>query len=314
MSRRLPLLLLVLCLLPALALAAGRRKRPAPAPQPQAVEALGPERVGLGEPFVMRVRSRQPMPGLAATWLERRVALSARKQHGVWEAVVILGSDVAATRPGRHELLLRHGRPGRAGGVTTIRSVVELVPVERPVERLELDEAFVTPPKEAHARILAERKLVQKLLLDTLARPVADGADTRLWELPLARPVPGETSSPYGIGRILNGQPHAPHRGLDMEAPEGQPVVAAAAGVVLYSGELYYGGNSVYVDHGQGLATSYLHLSERHVRAGERVARGQRLGLAGSTGRSTRSHLHFGVWALGRHVDPEPLFLYDPLP
>lgn len=337
MRRRLFLMILALCLLPALSLAgepgpAGAGKTPASArkqgrKQARAPEAeiLVPERVNLGEPFVLRVRSRQPLAGLSVTWLERRANLSARKAPGGWEAVAVLGTEVGGTEVGgtevggagpgrRHELVLRHGRKGSRGGVATQRAVVEVLPVERPVERLSLDEGFVTPPREAQARIQAERKLVRKLLLDILSRPAPDGQDTRLWSLPLARPVPGQVSSVYGVGRVLNGQARSPHRGLDLEAPTGERVLAAADGVVLFAGELYYAGNAVFLDHGQGLVTTYFHQSELRVRAGQRVARGQVVGLAGNTGRSTRSHLHFGVWALGRQVDPEPLFLYDPLP
>jgi murein DD-endopeptidase MepM/ murein hydrolase activator NlpD len=121
-------------------------------------------------------------------------------------------------------------------------------------------------------------------------------------------------SSPYGIGRVLNGTPRAPHKGLDLEAATGDPVAAAADGVVLFAANLYYAGNAVYIDHGQGVVTGYFHLSEARVQAGQRVARGQVLGLAGDTGRSTRAHLHFGVWALGRAVDPGPLFGYEEHP
>jgi len=316
MTRRIVLVLLTLCLLPVLALAG--KGRPAPkAPGAAAVKAGPvlecPASVGLGEPFLLRVRSRQPLAGLELAWLGRTARLSGRMipagpdSPGCWEAVALLGTDVGNTALGRHELALRHGRKNRQ---VVLRAAVEVLPVTRPVERLELAPEFVSPPREAYPRIQAERALTQKFLLGTLSR----AATERGWSLPLARPVPGEVSSGYGIGRILNGQPRAPHRGLDLEAATGQPVLAAADGVVLFSGELYYAGNAVYLDHGQGLATSYFHLSERRVATGMRVARGQELGLAGDTGRSTRSHLHFGVWTLGRQVDPEPLFLYDPLP
>lgn len=332
--RRFFLVLLVLCLLATASAAAEpsaqaqnqkqrqktNHKQDQKQPPKQWVETISPQSVGLGEPFLLRVRSRQPLTGLSATWLTRTARLSGRKipgGQGGWEAVVLLGSDVGNTALGRHELVLRHGsdgRQGRRGSIVTQRAVIEVLPVERPVERLTLDEAMVTPPREVHARILAERKLTQKLLLGALSRPALVGTDGRLWTLPLLRPVPGEISSIYGIGRILNGQPHAPHRGLDMEAATGEPVLAAADGVVLFAGELYYAGNAVYLDHGQGLVTAYFHLSGIRTQTGLRVARGQLVGLAGDTGRSTRSHLHFGVWALGRPVDPEPLFLYDPLP
>jgi murein DD-endopeptidase MepM/ murein hydrolase activator NlpD len=313
-------LLLALCLLPALALA-GTAKAPgkgAAAGSSKPVARPGPvlecpDSVGLGEPFLVRLRSVRPLAGVSLTWLQRQMRVAGRMapgQAGGWEALVLLGSDVGNSAVGRHDLVVRAG--GKGGLV--LRRTVRVRAVTRPVESLTLDPAMVTPPESAHARISSERALVQGLLLGVLSLPVPEGQDTRKWTLPLARPVPGAVSSGYGIGRILNGQPHAPHRGLDLEAETGQPVLAAADAVVLFSGELYYAGNAVYLDHGQGLVTSYFHLSERSVDTGGRVARGQVVGLAGDTGRSTRSHLHFGVWALGRLVDPEPLFLYDPLP
>ena len=356
MTRRVLFLFLALCLLPGLALAAKTNakapvkaaakisaKTPAKIPAKaakagkaakaartaaQAVpELVCPESAGLGEPFLLRVRAKQPLTNVRLTWLGRTAQLtgrlsgrlsdhlSGRTVPGGWEAVALLGSDVGNSATGRHELVLRWASARGKGG--ELRRGVRLLPVERPVESLELDEAMVTPPREAHARILAERNQIQGLMLGTLKRTVpagADGADGRRWALPLLRPVPGTVSSMYGIGRVLNGQRHAPHRGLDLEADIGQPVLAVADGTVLFAGELYYAGNAVYVDHGQGLVSASFHQSELRVRTGDTVSRGQILGLAGDTGRSTRPHLHFGIWAWGRYVDPEPLFLYDPLP
>jgi murein DD-endopeptidase MepM/ murein hydrolase activator NlpD len=311
--RRLFLVLLALCLLPGLALA-GKAGPPAGAAAQAASKVVAkaapvldcPASVDLGEGFVLRLRSARPLAGVSLTWLGRTTRLSGRGTPGGWEAVALLGSDVGNTAVGRHDLVVRSA--GKAARV--LRRSIQVRPVKRPVERLTLDEAMVTPPEDAYPRILAERKAIQGLLLGTLSRAAAE----RYWSLPLARPVPGEVSSMYGIGRILNGQPHSPHRGLDMEAETGEPVLAAADGQVLFSGELYYAGNAVYLDHGQGLVTAYFHLSGRSVLAGGRVARGQVLGLAGDTGRSTRSHLHFGVWAFGRPVDPAPLFLYALVP
>jgi len=319
MTRRLLFALLALCLLPTLALAA--RPSPKTAARPAAKttassgpELLCPEAVGLGEPFLLRLRSQKPLAGLSVTWLARTAKLSGRAVPGGWEAAALLGTDVGNTATGRHELVLNLDSKSGGPHGRVLRQGIVVRPVKRPVESLTLAEDMVTPPASAYPRILAERTLIQGLLAGTLSRPVPKGTDGRSWTLPLARPVPGEVSSIYGIGRILNGQPHAPHRGLDLEAATGQGVLAAADGVVLFSGELYYAGNAVYLDHGQGLVSSYFHLSERQAVAGQKVARGQQIGLAGATGRSTRSHLHFGLWALGRNVDPEPLFLYGSLP
>ncbi len=296
MTRRIVLFALALALLlPTLALA--RKARPESA---KAAPALScPASVPIGEPFVARVKSAKPLKNARIEFLGRSAPLALRQEGKAWAGFMVLGADVLDGRPGRGVVLLRH-----SGG--SVRAEVELKTVPRPVESLDLDPAMVQPPAEALPRIARERGVVRQTL--------ATASPVRLLRLPLHRPGQGELSSEYGIGRILNGIPKSPHRGLDLEAAIGDPVTAAADGVVLLSGELYYAGNCVYLDHGQGLVTMYFHLSERRVEPGQRVARGQLLGLAGDTGRSTRAHLHFGVSALGRLVDPGPLLGYEGLP
>jgi murein DD-endopeptidase MepM/ murein hydrolase activator NlpD len=273
-----------------------------------------PRTARLGDPFLIRLRSQSPMSAVSVTWLTRQCALSTTPATlrdtggaGGFEALALLGTDIGATATGRHELKVSLKYGGRA---LTLRAPIEILPAEHPVEELSLDPAMVNPPAEALPRIAEERALVRRMLDRTLSRQ----ATARLWSLPLARPVPGELSSEYGLRRVLNGQPRSPHRGMDLEAEEGQTVSAAADGVVLLAHDLYFAGNAVYLDHGQGLVTAYFHLSRLDVRPGERVRRGQALGLAGQTGRSTRAHLHFGVWALGRPVDPGPLLGYEDHP
>ena len=115
-------------------------------------------------------------------------------------------------------------------------------------------------------------------------------------------PVAGSRS--FGLRRVLNGEPHAPHAGLDVAVPSGTPVRAAAAGTVINTGHYFYAGNSVFVDHGQGLITIYLHLSHIDVKAGDTVERGANLGAVGATGLVTGPHLHWGVLLNGDYVDP----------
>lgn len=130
----------------------------------------------------------------------------------------------------------------------------------------------------------------------------------RMWRLPLVRPVQGKVLSVYGAQRILNGKPKNPHRGLDFRSPMGNPVKCVAAGRVILVGDHYYAGNSVYVDHGNGVVSMYFHLSEPMVKEGDEVKRGQTVGLTGMTGRATGPHLHFSLSVLGELVDPAPLF------
>jgi murein DD-endopeptidase MepM/ murein hydrolase activator NlpD len=179
-------------------------------------------------------------------------------------------------------------------GVTSRR--VRVAPYPYPTQELRVAERYVEPPKEALARIAAERARVGALF--ALRTP-------RRFALPLAPPLdPLPGAGRFGARRVFNGQPRSPHSGADYAAAPGTPVFAPADGRVALAEEQYFAGRAVYLDHGDGLLSMSFHLSEMLVATGDEVARGQPIGRVGATGRVTGPHLHFGLRWQGARVDP----------
>lgn len=161
-----------------------------------------------------------------------------------------------------------------------------------------LPPAQVTPDEDALRRILAERERLA-------AARAADSALTGFAE-PLDWPARGRISGIFGSQRVLNGQPRQPHYGLDVAGPVGTPINAALAGRVTLSGDFFFFGQLLVIDHGHGVNTLYAHLSERLVPEGATVARGQLIARMGATGRVTGPHLHFSLSWYQTWLDPQP--------
>ena len=143
---------------------------------------------------------------------------------------------------------------------------------------------------------------------ESIVRAFTTWSDDSPQSLGFDLPTTGRVSSTFGLRRFFNDEPRQPHSGLDIAAPEGTPIVAPAAGTVIETWDYFVNGNSVFIDHGQGLITMYNHLSRIDVAKGERLARGERIGLVGRTGRVTGPHLHWTVSLNNARVDPA-LFL-----
>ncbi len=183
-------------------------------------------------------------------------------------------------------------------GTDTVRTRVPVAPGGYPSERLTVGPRFSGRPDTALQRRIDEE-----------GRRAAEGAraahDTpRLWSGAFARPRPGRITSGYGRARVFNGNVQSRHMGTDFAGTVGAPVRAVNRGVVRIVDDFYYGGNVVYVDHGGGLTTAYLHLSSTAVAVGDTVEKGEIIGRVGATGRVTGPHLHL-IARYGRHtVDP----------
>jgi murein DD-endopeptidase MepM/ murein hydrolase activator NlpD len=160
-----------------------------------------------------------------------------------------------------------------------------------------LPEKYVSPPPDVEARIQRENALVgQARKRDTPGTAFAEPFD---W------PATGIISGTFGSQRILNGEPKAPHFGVDVAAGEGAPIHAPADGIVsLAEPDFYLTGGTTVLDHGHGVSTTYIHQSALKVTQGEKVARGQLIGLVGHKGRATGPHLHWAMNWFQVRLDP----------
>ncbi len=158
------------------------------------------------------------------------------------------------------------------------------------------NQSYVTPDQAQLDRIGLERKIIDGALNNF--------RDVSITDVSLAAPVDGPRSSSFGKRRFFNDQPRAPHKGMDIAAASGVPILAPLAGIVTATGEYFFNGNTVLLDHGQGYVTMYCHLSEITVAEGQELATGEPIGAVGATGRVTGAHLHFGTYLNGTAVDP----------
>jgi murein DD-endopeptidase MepM/ murein hydrolase activator NlpD len=191
--------------------------------------------------------------------------------------------------PGAYQLALT------MDGKTLTRDV-SIVKKKYPVQRLTLPEDMVvlSPENEARAE-RDQRKMAAIWPVDSL----------RVWRGRFIDPLPGKkVGTVFGVRRIINNIPKNPHSGVDITADEGEPVKAPNDGVVILVDDQFYSGNSVVLDHGQGVYTMFFHLSKATVKYGQAVRKGDVIALVGSTGRSTGAHLHWGVRVQGAKVDP----------
>ncbi len=175
-----------------------------------------------------------------------------------------------------------------------------IAPREFDIQRVDgLPPATVNPPQDPETQARIAREFAQK------QRAFASVADLEGWLDGFVQPVNGTVTGRWGNQRVLNGEPRDPHFGYDIAAPEGTPVRAPASGVItLANPDMHFEGGLVFIDHGQGLITMYLHMSRLDVRVGDQVTQGQIIGAVGARGRATGPHLCWRMRWRGRQLDP----------
>ncbi|MEM9256977.1 MAG: M23 family metallopeptidase [Pseudomonadota bacterium] len=190
------------------------------------------------------------------------------------------------------------------------RQTLYVAPREYRIQRVEgVPQRTVTPSAEHLARIRREQALVGAAKAQRLARPELLRASLAGFQWPTVGPISGV----YGSQRFYNGEPGRPHYGIDIAMPTGTPVVAPAPGVVtLAEPDLFYSGGTVILDHGYGLSSSFLHLSDIDVAVGQELKAGERLGAIGSSGRATGPHLDWRMSWHNQRIDPQ--LLAPPMP
>ncbi len=259
-----------------------------------------PARLVNGGPVLFQVKSPQRLESLKATWLGHDVSFSFDATSKMWIALAGVSLE---TTPGSYSLeLTGETQPGKASGEKISFSrkfTVTRVKYPKIQAKLSVETKFTEPTPEQQKQI----EEAQQIKKDFLNRVTPD----REWSGQFSAPAAAPLSDVFGSERIFNGKTSSPHLGLDFRVPSGTPVEAMNDGTVLLARLLYFEGNFVVLDHGQGLLTIYMHLSEFKVKEGDQVKRGQVIALSGGTGRATGPHLHVGVRWQGTYLDPAAL-------
>lgn len=187
------------------------------------------------------------------------------------------------------------------------RETLTLTPATRQFKEQRIDglpQNMVTPPQDVLDRIARDRKAVSD------ARAVI--SDLTGWQQDFIWPSHGIITGIYGSRRILNGQPRAPHYGIDIAADTGTPVKAPADGIITMVDDLYFTGTTIIMDHGHGISSTFLHLEKAHISVGRFVKQGDIIGEVGSSGRSTGAHLDWRINWFSKRLDPA--LLAGPMP
>jgi murein DD-endopeptidase MepM/ murein hydrolase activator NlpD len=250
-----------------------------------------PSRLINGSPIAFQVAAPVHLKTLAGKWLDHEVYFSFDSHKKQWYGIAGVSLD---TKQGKYPLQLT-GITSRGVKISFLRTIAVGHGSYTSIE-VTVAKKFTEPDPE-QIKTAAEDKALKQEVFGRVN-------PSREWSGKFDPPVNARTSDVFGTQRTFNGQVQSTHQGLDFAVPEGTPVSALNSGTVLLARPMFFEGNCVMLDHGQGLLTIYMHLSEFKVKEGEHVIRGQLIGLSGGTGRATGPHLHVAVRWEGLYLDP----------
>lgn len=233
----------------------------------------------------------EPKP--TATYRGRPILILCHKKH--WTAVVGIP---LAWKPGTHTLkVFDDNKHAESIGFDVVDKAYATQSLTIKNKR------HVNPNGLDMERITSEKQQIQAAL--------KNWNDAQTPNFDFIAPVEGPRSSSFGLRRIFNGEPRRPHRGMDIAAPTGTPIVAPSPGIVTDTGNYFFNGNTIFIDHGKNVVSLYCHLDSIDVKEGDVVNAGDLIGTVGETGRVTGAHLHFAISMNNTMVDPA-LFLPAP--
>jgi murein DD-endopeptidase MepM/ murein hydrolase activator NlpD len=258
-----------------------------------------PARLVNGTPVFFRVTTPKPVRTLSANWLGHEIAFSVDANHKSWFALAGVSLD---TKPGAYpiELHAEISSGPSAGQAISFEKQLRVARQSYPRHAVLTVPGRYTAPSPEDLHQIEQDKETKAEAFKTLS-------PGREWEGSFAAPVSAEISDVFGSERVFNGSVQSTHFGLDFRVPGGTSVAAVNRGRVILARPMFYEGNFVVIDHGQGLLTLYLHLSSFLVKEGDDVSKGQPIGLSGGTGRATGPHLHLALRWQGVYLDPQVL-------
>jgi len=245
-----------------------------------------------GSPVLFQVSDPRAQE-VSGQWMGHKLSFFRYENGTTWYA---LAGIPVETKPGSYDLSLSETLKGRTAPAV---KRIKVGNASYPRIAAHVPKKFTEPNADQLKQISADKSVKENVL--------ATESGQRLWKGRFEAPVSVPVSDIFGTERIFNGQVQSRHLGLDFAAPGGTQVHAINRGTVLLAQQLYFEGGFVVIDHGQGLLSLYLHLSDFQVKPGDEVAAGQAIGLSGSSGRATGPHLHLAVRWQGVYLDPAVL-------